>query len=96
VCESTGEGDFAEETVLLVSALGLWGENAWANGGESGSSGAGGVKKRGAIGSLADGGAKARGRGGVCREDAAGAIGTGETGVGKARRKAETAYRSAV
>jgi len=66
VCEGTGGGDFAEETVLLVSALGLWGESAWADGGESGSSGAGGVKK-GAIGSLASGGAKARGRGGVCR-----------------------------
>jgi hypothetical protein len=43
--------------------------------------------KKGAMGSLADRGAKARGRGGVCRGDAAGALGTGETGVGKARRK---------
>jgi hypothetical protein len=66
VYEGTGGGDFAEETVLLISALRLWGENAWANGGESSSSGAGGVEK-GEPGSLASGGAKARGRGGVCR-----------------------------
>jgi hypothetical protein len=45
VCKGTGSGDFAEETILLVSALRLWGESAWANGGESGSSGAGGVEK---------------------------------------------------
>jgi hypothetical protein len=37
--------------------------------------------------SLADRGAKARGRGEVCRGDAAGALGTGKTDVGKARRK---------
>ena len=66
VCEGTGGRDFAEETVLLVLALGLWGESAWANGGESGSSGAGGVEK-GEPWSLAGGGAKAKGRGGVCR-----------------------------
>jgi hypothetical protein len=46
VCEGTGGGDFAEETILLVSALGLWGESAWANGGENGSLGAGGMEKR--------------------------------------------------
>jgi hypothetical protein len=47
VCEGTGGVDFAEETIFLVSALGLWGESAWANGEENGSSGAGGVEKRG-------------------------------------------------
>jgi hypothetical protein len=46
-CEGTGGGDFAEETILPVSALGSWGESAWANGGENGSSGAGGVEKGG-------------------------------------------------
>jgi hypothetical protein len=43
--------------------------------------------KKGAMGSLADRGAKARGRGGVCRGDAARAVGTGETGVGKSEEK---------
>ena len=52
VCEGSGGGDFAEETVLLVLALGLWGESAWASGGENGSSGAGGVEKGGLLAAL--------------------------------------------
>jgi hypothetical protein len=74
VCEGTGGGDFAEETVLLVSALGLWGESAWANGGGNGSSGAGGVEK-GEPWSLTGGGAKARGRSGVADKMRLGLLG---------------------
>jgi hypothetical protein len=48
-----------------------------------------GAWKKGAMGSLADRGTKTRGRGGVCRGNAAGAAPTGETGVGKARRKSK-------
>jgi hypothetical protein len=39
------------------------------------------------MGSLADRGAKARGRGGVGKGEAAEALGTDETSVGKTRRK---------
>jgi hypothetical protein len=48
------------------------------------------------MGSLAGGGAKARGRGSVCRGDAAGALGTGETGVEEAGREVEMACRTEV
>jgi hypothetical protein len=47
VWEGTGFGGFVQEVVLLVSALRLSEEVATADGGESGSSGAGGVEKGG-------------------------------------------------
>jgi hypothetical protein len=47
VWEGTGCGGFVQEVVLLVSGLGLLEEGATADGGENGSSGAGGGEKGG-------------------------------------------------
>ncbi len=49
VWERTGGEGFLQEAVLLVSAMGLSEEGATADGGQSRSSGAGGVKKRGLL-----------------------------------------------
>ena len=52
VWEGTGCGGFVQEVVLLVSGLGLSEEGATADGGENGSSGAGGVEKGGLLAAL--------------------------------------------
>jgi len=52
VWEEAGCGGFVQEVVRLVSALRLSEEDATADGGESGSPGAGGMEKRGLLAAL--------------------------------------------
>jgi len=52
VWKEAGCGGFVQEVVRLVSVLRLSEEGTTANGGESGSSGAGGMEKRGLLAAL--------------------------------------------